>query len=136
MQRKKYPNIKYHIICEDIRHEIGNKVSLMGVFQRNIRIPMPFSFPKLCFRVVFSDIPESKTIAARLYDPDQNILHKARIDLPEKPEGDVNALTLDLAFSGLQIEKAGKYSLSFSFDKDRGKKTIDFTIVEVADESV
>lgn len=134
MAKSKYPNIRYAIICEDIRQEIGNKVSLMGVFHKNINIPIPYILPKLCFRVIFDGVPESHTLAARLYDPDETVLNKARLDLPPKPEGNVSSFTIDLAFAGLKIEKAGSYSLSFSFDKDKGKRSVDFDVIEVKNE--
>lgn len=40
------------IFCDDIRHEIGNKFSYMGVYSSNLFVKeMPVTLPKLCVAV-------------------------------------------------------------------------------------
>lgn len=45
------------IYCDDIRNEVGNKFSLMGIYTRELTIPNPLLLPKLCIAVkVVTDI--------------------------------------------------------------------------------
>lgn len=41
--------LMYTIFCDDIRQEMGNKLSIMGVYGGQLLVPqMPFVLPKLC----------------------------------------------------------------------------------------
>ncbi|MCX5825000.1 MAG: hypothetical protein NTY86_16270 [Deltaproteobacteria bacterium] len=41
------------ILCDDIRAEAGNKISLMGIYNQEITVPfLPFILPKLCLFVI------------------------------------------------------------------------------------
>lgn len=43
------------IFCDDIRHEVGNKVSFMGCYQGELFVPfVPIMLPKLCVQVTIS----------------------------------------------------------------------------------
>ena len=45
------------IICDDVRSEVGNKFSLMGVYQRNIIFKkLPSILPKLCLCILIEKI--------------------------------------------------------------------------------
>jgi hypothetical protein len=45
------------ILCDDIRREVGNKFSLMGIYNYDVILPsMPHTFPKLCFFVMLNGI--------------------------------------------------------------------------------
>ena len=47
----------FTILCDDIRQEIGNKISLMGVYGKDIVVPFfPFTFPKLCLWMVAKEV--------------------------------------------------------------------------------
>src|SRR5947208_9776772 len=43
------PRVANCIFCDDIRHEVGNKVSLMGVYSADVLFPMP---PPVTFRTL------------------------------------------------------------------------------------
>ncbi len=44
--------IAYTIFCDDLRQEVGNKVSYMGVYQGMMFVPaFPVALPKLCAAV-------------------------------------------------------------------------------------
>ncbi len=47
------------IYCDDIRNEVGNKFSFMGIYTRELTIPNPTLLPKLCIAVkVVTDIDD------------------------------------------------------------------------------
>ena len=50
--KKESVKIDYVLVCEDIRMEIGNKPSAMGIFTDDVHVvSFPYTFPKLCFMV-------------------------------------------------------------------------------------
>ena len=57
------------IFCDDIRHEVGNKVSFMGCYQGELFVPfVPLMLPKLCVQVTVSTTKERpiKSLTVRL----------------------------------------------------------------------
>jgi hypothetical protein len=56
---------KYHVIlCDDVRNEVGNKLSFMGVYGPELWVgKLPAIMPKLCFVVMLDQIEKSFTSA-------------------------------------------------------------------------
>ena len=57
------------IFCDDIRQEMGNKVSFMGCYQGELIVPfVPLLLPKLCVQVTISTTKERpiKSLTVRL----------------------------------------------------------------------
>lgn len=74
------------IFCDDIRHEVGNKLSFMGCYQSELLVQaMPAVLPKLCIYVsVWTPKNKSfKALTLRVVQDDDKEL--ARIDIP--PDG-------------------------------------------------
>lgn len=74
------------IFCDDIRHELGNKMSFMGCYQSELFVPStPVALAKLCvYASVLTPIARPfKSLTLRVVLDDQTEL--ARLDLP--PEG-------------------------------------------------
>ncbi len=68
---------KYVLFCEDIRQEMGGKVSLMGVLGSKLLTPQfPFGFPKLCLFIEWEDLVGKAEIAV-------NILAPEGVEIPE-----------------------------------------------------
>lgn len=73
------------IFCDDIRPELGNKLSFMGCYQSELVVQMtPVALPKLC---VFASIltPKErpfKSLVLRVVQDDN--VELARIDIPEE----------------------------------------------------
>lgn len=61
----------HSVMCDDIRQEIGGKISYMGIYGANILLPQfPFMLPKLCFVMNVSFPPGEdppNSIKFRLY---------------------------------------------------------------------
>lgn len=70
------------IFCDDIRREIGNKVSFMGCYQGELVVPnIPATLPKLCVHATIVATTERavKSLTVRL---DQNEKPLAVIEVP------------------------------------------------------
>ena len=76
------------IFCDDIRVELGNKLSLMGVYASDILFPVapPFTFPKfgvVAWIIMEKDDVPNKFVLRVLMPPDRTEL--ARIELEGEP---------------------------------------------------
>lgn len=104
------------IFCDDIRHEMGNKISLMGCYQEELMIPAtPFVLPKLCVYASAWTPKERlfKSLTLRVVQDDENEL--ARLDVPMLPLDEVarvqdatstrKTVSTAIAFSPFPIEK-------------------------------
>jgi hypothetical protein len=87
------PRVAHCIFCDDIRYEMGNKMSLMGMYSGDILLPSPppAILPKLAFAVwVISDIDDPPAhIAISVLMPDKTEIFKMESDAPSLryPEG-------------------------------------------------
>jgi hypothetical protein len=62
---------KYVLFCEDIRQELGGKVSLMGVLgSKLLTQQFPFGFPKLCLFIEWEDLVGKADIAVNIIAPE------------------------------------------------------------------
>ena len=115
---KKYPKLDYHLICDDIRREIGNKSSLIGIYPSNvISVPIPSVIPKLCFHLVFSRLKSGDNLEIQLLDPDnKKILSIDNIKVPEK-QG-LRLGVFETGFIGIKVNKEGTYRLVIIFGKE------------------
>lgn len=53
-----YPSLPsgHTVFCDDIRHEIGGKLSLMGIYDREIIVrKLPITLPKFCMVVTINE---------------------------------------------------------------------------------
>jgi len=115
---KKYPKLDYHLICDDIRREIGNKSSLIGIHPGNvILIPIPSVIPKLCFHLVFSHLKSGDNLEIQLLGPDnKKIMSIDNIKVPEKPG--LRLGVFEVGFIGINVKKEGTYRLVIVFGEE------------------
>ena len=128
MPRRK-PKFEYVIICDDIREEIGNKLTLVGVYAESIQVSkVPYSFPKLCFFIQYRDITSGDRFSIELKDPTGKRIGKT-INGILQPEKRVDKLRLLGIYSPLKMEQEGSYSLTITFNEDeKNKKEISFNV--------
>jgi hypothetical protein len=119
---RKQPKFEYSIICDDIRQEVGNKLTFVGVYQDQIFVSqIPYVFPKLCFFIQYNDITAGDIFVLEVTDPDDKIIEKpVNITIPtaQKP----GKMRLSGAFSPLNIKKEGNYTLSITVNDNAKKK--------------
>jgi len=128
---RKQPKFEYSIICDDIRQEIGNKLTFVGTYQDVIFVPkLPFTFPKLCFFVQYKDIEAGDRFLLELTDPSNKIVGKSiniTVSAAQKP----GKMRLSGIFSPIRAEKEGEYALGIAVNgNEKKKEEILFTVKE------
>jgi len=104
------------IFCDDIRHEMGNKISFMGCYQSELFVPaVPIVLPKLCvYATALTPIARPfKYLVFRVILDDQTELAKVEVtseDLSNLSEIQEESATrklisIALVFSPLFIDK-------------------------------
>lgn len=113
-------------ICDDIREEIGNKVSLMGIYGDNIVFPiLPAVMPKLCIYIVLNEVnPEVSVFKIKVISPldgapiEFNIPSQVDQTSPNK-----NA-RIAIALSPFKIEKTGEARVELSANDEKDSSVI------------
>ncbi len=117
---RRYPKLVYHFICDDIRQELGDKVSLIGIYPGNVMLmPIPSVIPKLCFHLVFSYLKPGDNLGIKILGPDnKKVLSIDNVKIPEKPRLSV----LQAGFIGIKVNKEGTYRLVIVFGEEEKAK--------------
>lgn len=118
------------IFCDDIRHEVGNKISYMGCYQSELFVPSaPIALTKFCIQataltpiarpfksLAFRVILDDETELARLEIPPQALSDGAQVDDPTATRKSVSTA---LMFAPFFIEKPT--SVRLMADTDEGE---------------
>lgn len=117
---RRYPKIVSYIICDDIREEVGNKFSLIGIYRGDVlNLHMPHVLPKLCFHLVLKGVKANDNIEIKLIDPKNKELIKTDpipALIPKKVK--VKLCMLNVMFAGIAINKEGTYRLLCIFGEE------------------
>ena len=73
------PKLTHAIVCDDIRQEVGNKLSFIGTYGLKPDIfvsKIPAVLPKLCFGLTFKNLRGGLSFFFVLYDPNAKEIHK------------------------------------------------------------
>jgi len=118
---KKSVRIDYVLMCEDIRAEVGNKSSAMGIFTDDVGVlQFPIQFPKFCFLVhgtVLSKDRQLRFSATLNYPglPPFILAKDAELRLNKAPGGFV----LNLVMAPLLLPAPGEGQLELIFGTTR-----------------
>ena len=123
MAARKNPKFNYAIICDDIRQEIGNKISLIGIYTKDIFVTkFPFMFPKLCFAIDYDYIKGGDNFSIELSDPLGKRLGKViEGEVPGKIKGYAR-FQIHAVFSPLAAKNEGDYKLTAIVNNDKKRK--------------
>lgn len=129
MSKKEFPRHETTLVCDDIREERFNKISLIGLFGDEILVDPDDPnkiLPKLCF---FTRILGGEGVfkpSCSLKDPDGNELLSAVVfsDLATDPNMVAN---LTFVLSPFKAEKEGEYKYSIFLD-DKKINTFKFKV--------
>jgi hypothetical protein len=122
---KRIPKFVYSIVCDDIREEIGNKLSFMGVYGSDIFVPaFPFTFPLLCTAINYKNAKSGDTFSIKFKRPNGDIIGKEISGIV--PGKDKNNITFSMLakFAPLKIEKEGVHKIEILFNNDQKTKQI------------
>lgn len=94
------------IFCDDIRHEVGNKMSLIGCYQGELMVETaPTALPKLC-ALIAATTPKDKpykTLTIRVMKDDAEL---ARLEIPEAGLTEVAQNNIDATATRKSISTA------------------------------
>lgn len=109
------------VVCDDVRSEIGNKISYMGIYQSELLVAeFPAQLAKLCFVVRARTVASNpfKNVVVKIIRDDAEVLAEAEIDvatitappaIAEGPEIWMDA-NMVLAFAPFQLPGPCKIS--------------------------
>ena len=105
------PRELFSILCDDIRLEQGNKVSLMGLYSNGLIVAqVPITMPKLCLYQQLEETNDVKNILVHLKGPKLSV--KADLKVKRSTEN----INLRVVFGPLQFEEEGDYRFETYID--------------------
>ena len=109
----KSAQLVYSILCDDVRLEMGNKLSLMGIFE-NVYLQQ---FPAVLFRFAavnhWVGAGDYET-QVRVVSPEgREVAQSSQSTLRIEPEGYADNVTF---FANVSLERAGRYSIQTFID--------------------
>ena len=131
------PEFEYAIICDDIRHEMGDKFSLIGVYGSDIYVAqLPFLFPKLSAAISCLKMSGGDTFVVELRDPTGQAAAEAIAgEVPLEVKGPTRFMIFGV-FPPLRLEKAGLYKLMIIINGDEAARTEVPFMIKAADSRV
>jgi len=110
------PREVFSIICDDIRLEQSNKLSLIGTYTDGIIVSgLPITLPKFCFAQHIVDAPGIRKVKVKLRGPKLNI-PPSEIEIEETTR---TKLRLSFIFTNIQFELEGDYSFDVYLNEDK-----------------
>lgn len=115
----KAPKKKNVIICDDIRHETGHKVSLLGVYSGVLSIPsefahFPLSTPQLAIWASFDPLKTSCTTYVTIRSPSgKTILESPKEIMPANKDAPT---VIALKMVNPELPEAGVYKITYHFN--------------------
>jgi hypothetical protein len=105
------PRETFSLLCDDIRLEQGNKVSLMGLYSKGLIVEqVPCTMARLCLYQQLEELSDGKNVLVQLKGPKLSV--KAEI----KIEKSVESLNLRVVFGPVHFEEEGDYRFETYID--------------------
>lgn len=113
MSKLKY---KCVLICEDIRQEVGGRVSLMGVLGSKLLVQsFPLPFPKLCLFIEWGEIQGKVNVTLNIIPPKGVELPTVRPSAPIQGQPGLVARSM-IVLSNFAFPAPGNYIFEFEAD--------------------
>lgn len=120
---KKNPQFEYAIICDDIRHEIGDKFSLIGVYGSHMGVArLPFLLPRLSVAISYRNVQGGDTFSIALQDPSGEIVGEPILNEVPKEVTGLTRFMIFGVFPPLRFTQAGPYRLAIMINQDEATK--------------
>jgi hypothetical protein len=108
----------YTLVCDDVRLEVGNKLSLMGIYYEEIRFSsIPARLPKLCIFQRWIEVPLLKRVVVELSGSCLDVSIRA-VGEPSEDPGQKTAAQLFLPFYSVLIVREGTLGFSTYFNDE------------------
>lgn len=121
------------VLCDDVRNEVGNKLSLIGIYTKDIIFnEIPAIYSKLCFVIFIKELKELFTdVKVVLKSPESDdIVMKIK---PPPNASLYSDLVLTWAISPFRAKATGQAKFSIYFGKAKRPSLIHKFEIKVAD---
>ncbi len=111
-------NLRYKcvLICEDIRQELGGRVSLMGVLGSKLLVQsFPLPFPKLCLFIEWGEITGKVNVTLNIIPPEGVDIPKVRPSAPIQGQAGLVARSM-IVLTNFSFPAPGNYVFEFEAD--------------------
>jgi hypothetical protein len=124
------PVFEYAIICDDIRHEMGDKFSLIGIYGSDVYVAqIPFLFPKLCAVIAYRNMQSGDRFSISLRNPSDQVLGQTIRGTAPKEVDSSGRFLIFSVFPPLEVQEPGLYKLVISINEDvKNQKEVPFVI--------
>jgi len=125
------PKLNYLILCDDIRQELGNKITLVGIYGNQIYVSkFPYIFPKLCMQISLRDITRKVKVDVHIRKSGKSkIINKFNdIDLNPPKKRKTQSFIFSLSVFPFVVNEKGDYIVEIIFDKEKSKISYKFNI--------
>lgn len=113
MTKLKY---KCVLVCEDIRQEVGGRVSLMGILGSKLLVQgFPLGFPKLCLFIEWGEIQGNVNVSLRIHAPEGVELPPVNPSAPIQGQPGLVARSM-IVLSNFSFPAPGNYVFEFESD--------------------
>ncbi len=79
MAEKTRPNLNFTLLCDDVRQEIGGKISLMGIFEEIYSTNFPAVHPRLAIMNEWADGIGEFDATLRILSPDRRTVIRENV---------------------------------------------------------
>jgi len=122
------PTTAFCIFCDDIRQEVGNKLSILGIYEGDIvfSVPPPAALPKFGIIVWLQtdiDNPPEKFSIRGLVPPNQKVAFSAtvrKVEFNKNPADDAKRLNLKTIIPIINMEFTEEGPLEVFVDTEEG----------------
>jgi hypothetical protein len=119
MDKRKIAQTIYTLVCDDIRHEVGNKLSLMGLYSDIVVKETPTILPKISLAIIFKGIKyKIKTINIALKQPSGDVIDLPEFKMPQQAKIGSNH-NIDICIAPLKIANPGMYIWEIRIDGEK-----------------
>lgn len=117
------PNLMVFGVCDDVRAEQGNKMTLVGYYGQSMNVGLlPAALPKLCFFAQFDSLEGVNAFSVRVLSPSGQVV----VEMPNMPlsQPQVPAATIPAAYrhrvlvfqiAPMVLNESGEYRLEYDF---------------------
>ena len=113
----KAPKHEFTLLCDDIRQEVDNKASIMGLYDHHvIATQVPITLAKICFYSRFVNMHGAYQFSFSIITPDgdcKDIVSNSDLEIPE----DISEGTFHVTASPFDISIEGIYKAIIGFTK-------------------
>ena len=121
---KKLPKLRNLLICDDIRQEKGNKISLNGIYTNGVFFTKDSgtrTMPQICIFAQFDDVEGFEEFTFNVLSPSG----EGMVDLdPRTLEPGAGSMLFSTRIVTPTFDEDGDYVLEFKFDKKSVKHTL------------